>query len=321
MEKREHVPTGRILSLKIVPFPTDVTQEQQAQILRELTTFASCEHPNIVTFFGSFLCQGAMHLGLEYMDRGSLLDAIKAQTKLPEEVLAPLTKQVLDGLHYLHVEKHLIHRDVKPSNLLLDKSGVVKITDFGVTGELEEPYGKKITWVGTIYYMSPERVRGDPYLFDSDLWSLGLTIAEAVTGIYQYGDDSGNSLSFWELMRRICEQAPPRLAVGSDELKSFLDGCLQKEPEKRLSAKELLDTAWIASYVDQDLSAWALTLSPCYAPSLDPYDTDMHSSNTAISSIELDLRSREEHKDHPPQQSVFSKSIQSGSNPFARPPS
>jgi len=129
-------------------------------------------------------------------------------------------------------------------------------------------------------------------------------------------------------------QAPPRLAVGSDELKSFLDGCLQKEPEKRLSAKELLDTAWIARYADQDLRAWALTLSPCYAPSLDPYDTDMHSSNTANSSIELDLRSREErgckplgldlHKsatDHPPQQSVFSKSIQSGSNPFARPPS
>eukprot|EP00397_Hematodinium_sp_SG-2012_P031786 GEMP01033782.1.p1 GENE.GEMP01033782.1~~GEMP01033782.1.p1 ORF type:complete len:478 (+),score=92.56 GEMP01033782.1:328-1761(+) len=250
VEKREHVPTGRILALKSVQFPTasTPTPKQQAQIVRELKTFAECEHPNILSFYGGFFLQDKIYLGLEFMNGGTLLDEINELGHLSEDRLAPVAMQVLSGLHYLHVEKHLIHRDVKPSNLLLDDSGLVKITDFGVSGELEEEYEKKTTWVGTIYYMAPERIRGDPYGYDSDIWSLGLTLAEAATGVYQYGtSDGGRPLSFWELLRRLCEESPPALEQGSAQLRSFLSGCLQTEPSHRLCAKDLLEHEWIVN--------------------------------------------------------------------------
>eukprot|EP00913_Durusdinium_trenchii_P012133 g11396.t1 len=127
-------------------------------------------------------------MALEYMNAGPLSSILAAKKRAnadfqaPEQLLANITWQVLDGLEYLHGEMHVIHRDIKPSNLLLSTTGIVKITDFGVSGELEDDLEQKIkvTFVGTIHYMSPERVVGKPYQYNSDTWSLGLTLMECI---------------------------------------------------------------------------------------------------------------------------------------------
>jgi mitogen-activated protein kinase kinase 1 len=88
------------------------------------------------------------------------------------------TIQILGGLEYLHKERRAIHRDIKPSNICLNKLGDAKLTDFGVAAELHDSAGHAETFVGTFCYMSPERISGQGYNFNSDIWSFGLCIME-----------------------------------------------------------------------------------------------------------------------------------------------
>jgi len=263
------------------------------------------------------------------MDVGSLQDMLDLRHKVPEEHLATITWQVLDGLEYLHKGMHVIHRDVKPSNLLLNSRGMVKVTDFGVSGELEDDIAsqQKITWVGTIYYMSPERVRGEQYRYDSDIWSLGLTLLESLSGRYPYQEETRNqkrSLSFWELMKRIVEQEAPSQALKgvehSLEFQDFINHCVQKEPQHRSSASKLKLHEWVSGFPSterhQKLLDWIAggpikPLSPAQQGGV------CNSSNVAIVTL----------ADKPlPDKTGFSEScdmsqtISRGHNIFQRPP-
>ena len=93
--------------------------------------------------------------------------------------------KILWGLAYMKCEKR-VHRDIKPSNLLINSNGEVKVTDFGVSAELQSTLAMCGTFVGTFKYMSPERIRNQPYSYPSDLWSFGLVMIECATGIYPY---------------------------------------------------------------------------------------------------------------------------------------
>lgn len=106
---------------------------------------------------------------MEYMDLGTLGDISKLYGQIPEVMLgliayqvfiAPSIKKVLNGMEYLHKTIKLIHRDIKPSNLLVNSNGLIKISDFGVSGQLMNSRDQRSTWIGTVTYMSPERLRG-----------------------------------------------------------------------------------------------------------------------------------------------------------------
>lgn len=107
---------------------------------------------------------------------------LKRYRRLSEPVVASVAIHVLRGLAYLHGQLRVIHRDIKPSNLLLTSRGVVKIADFGVSGQVGNTKACAMTWVGTMVYMSPERIQGQQYSFDSDIWSLGLVLCECLLG-------------------------------------------------------------------------------------------------------------------------------------------
>lgn len=139
---------------------------------------------------------------------------------VPEPYLAELTRQMLLGLSFLHDTARICHRDVKPSNLLLSSSGQLKISDFGTSSQLSNSMSKCLSWVGTVTYMSPERIRGDSYSFNTDVWSLGLLVLECAVGRYPYppqqqgASETGAGaaaaapapkLGFWELLEYIGE--------------------------------------------------------------------------------------------------------------------
>lgn len=249
--KQRHLRTGRELALKVIQ-AGDVSEAQRKAILLELRTFAKCRCPHIVDFYGAFFHENAIHIALEFMDAGPLSAVLSRSGVVPDKFLANMTWQILDGLEYLHCEMHVIHRDIKPSNLLLSRAGVMKITDFGVSGELEDDLQQKdkITFVGTMYYMSPERVRGERYRYDSDMWSLGLTLFESASGRYPYAEQGCmRQLSFWELMKRIVEQEAPKLpcdGLYAAELQDFVNQVLQKEPRNRPSAAMMKTHAWLS---------------------------------------------------------------------------
>ena len=149
---------------------------------------------------------------------------------------------MLHGLRYLHRERHTIHRDIKPSNLLVDASGKIKIADFGVSGELGDTLAKAATWVGTVHYMSPERILGGAYAYDSDVWSFGITILELATLRFPYPPAPPAApqqrLGFWDLLDCIVESPPPAPpATASAPLASLVTACLQKQPAARASGR------------------------------------------------------------------------------------
>ena len=125
---------------------------------------------------------------LEYMDRGSLRNIIdlkkKKNFKMPEDILAMLTLQMLNGLAYLHSVARQVHLDIKPENILYNSQGMIKLTDFGISRDFEQSQEFMKTMVGTICYMSPERLAAQKYNAKSDIWSLGITIIELATGEY-----------------------------------------------------------------------------------------------------------------------------------------
>jgi mitogen-activated protein kinase kinase 1 len=91
---------------------------------------------------------------------------------VPEQYLAELTRQMLLGLSFLHDTARICHRDVKPSNLLLSSNGQLKISDFGTSSQLSNSMSRCLSWVGTVTYMSPERIRGDSYGFNTGDWGM-----------------------------------------------------------------------------------------------------------------------------------------------------
>lgn len=132
---------------------------------------------------------------------------------IPGRYLPELARQVLLGLSHLHDAARICHRDIKPSNLLLSSSGQLKISDFGVSSQLSNSMSRCLSWVGTVTYMSPERIQGHSYGFNTDVWSLGLLLLECAVGRYPYppqgeaGEQQQQQrLGFWELLEYIGEQ-------------------------------------------------------------------------------------------------------------------
>ncbi|KAK3258958.1 hypothetical protein CYMTET_32021 [Cymbomonas tetramitiformis] len=268
VQKVQHIPTKDVYALKMIQM--DMQEQVRKNILQELRTLHDAKCDNIVQCYGSFYENGVIYSVLEYMDGGSLTSVLKDVKTFSERHLAKISKQVLFGLSYLHKELHIIHRDIKPSNLLINRSGEVKISDFGVSGKLANSVADCASWVGTVTYMSPERISGGSYSFDSDIWSLGLSLVECAEGRFPYppqdlSPGSQPSLSFWDLLVRsnyfpaslhvlgedyIVERPPPEMPTDqySAEFCSFISQCLQKDPKMRGTVSDLLKHPFIMKY-------------------------------------------------------------------------
>lgn len=190
-------------------------------------------------FHGAFYTpdSGQISIALEYMDGGSLADILRVKKRIPEPVLSAMFQKLLQGLNYLHGVRHLVHRDIKPANLLVDLKGEAKITDFGISAGLESSVAMCATFVGTVTYMSPERIKNDSYSYPADIWSLGLALFECGTGEFPYTAIKGPV----NLMLQILEDPSPSPSeqIFSPEFCSFINTCLQKDPDARPTAEQV----------------------------------------------------------------------------------
>eukprot|EP01061_Rhynchopus_euleeides_P045998 TRINITY_DN8554_c1_g1_i2.p1 TRINITY_DN8554_c1_g1~~TRINITY_DN8554_c1_g1_i2.p1 ORF type:complete len:366 (+),score=129.04 TRINITY_DN8554_c1_g1_i2:267-1364(+) len=267
VRKARHIPTDKVVALKEIKLTnrhlTEIGNEMQTLYRGENSEFS----PYVIEFYGAYLEEGSVVIALEYM-QGSLLDMInpgaedEAERGVPEDILAKITRMVLEGLDYLHSKKHLVHRDLKPSNLLYNDEGTIKITDFGVSHTLESSMGDAVSFVGTLTYMSPERLNGESYKIAADIWGLGVTLVEMVSGHHpfhgilpQQDYDQGTEGRFWKLRDHFMSSAPP-LNIPEDAThgcRDFLLRCLEKEPGKRCSASDLLQHDWIGKNTSEDV--------------------------------------------------------------------
>ena len=243
----KHLSTGATYALKEINIGAAETRHQMCKELVAHQECGTTEH--IVDLCDFFAHEGRVYLVLEYMDWGSLEHLLKQQRtlcldRLDEGVLSIIIGSILHALDFLHRVHNLIHRDLKPGNVVLSRSGVVKLSDFGVSRVLNIE-GKGITFVGTAAYMSPERLEGTHYTSKADIWSLGIIVTEFALGRHPY---MGHESSFFDLMQRVVVEpvAIPSESSGlSPELTSFIQCCLVKEEGSRSSAQDLLQHPFI----------------------------------------------------------------------------
>jgi len=268
-----HKPSQTQLAVKIINV---FDKGKRDQLLRELRTlYSSQNYPWLVAFHDCHYDEGAMYIVLEYMDGGSLADVLQAaqltgSSALSESVLARLSARVLGGLDYLHRERHQVHRDVKPGNILLNTQGEIKISDFGLSAELDSTQAMCATFIGTHAYMSPERLGGKPYSFASDIWSLGITLVECADGQYPY--PSFSSANAFVLLSQIINDPAPTLCTEtfSPAFVDFVARSVHKEPEHRPQAHELLEHSWLQMHDDAlrpfDFAAFVRTVNELPQP-------------------------------------------------------
>ncbi len=234
----EHT-NGTRMALKVINM---YEKSKRDQIMQEIEALFDADCPTLVGFYGAFFHEGSITIALEYMDQGCLGSVLEHFGPVPERALAAITFQALWGLGYLKHAKR-VHRDIKPQNILLNSNGEVKLTDFGISKELENSIGLCQTFVGTFKYMSPERIRSVPYSYASDIWSLGLVLLECVTNRYPYPECK----TYIDMVQTILESPPPIPGQNqvSPQFVEFVQCCLQKEPKDRVTVEVLLSAPWL----------------------------------------------------------------------------
>lgn len=240
--------SGRQMALKELNVMCD--QDTMHMTMNEIGILHKAHSEYLVSFIDAFFDNGRIYLALEFCDAGSLDDVIKltpkeARPRIPEHVMAEIVAQSLQGLAYLHTEQKQVHRDLKPANIMLTRKGEVKLGDFGISKQLDNTLALAVTQCGTTAYMSPERIKGDNYAYDADIWSLGLIILEMCSGEYPYPA----ARNFMQMVMRICEGPVPTVEPGvvSEAAEHFVMMCLAKVPSHRPAARKLMLHDWLKS--------------------------------------------------------------------------
>ena len=220
----------------------NLREDEKKSIQMEINLLKKLKHENIVKYIDYISTENHLNIILEYVDSGSLSSIIKKFGPFPESLVAIYIKQVLTGLDYLH-SQGVVHRDIKGANILTTKEGIVKLADFGVATKLND--GEKASSVvGTPYWMAPEIIEMRGHISTScDIWSVGCTVIELLTGNPPYWD-----LAQFTALFRIVQDEHPLLPNGiSENCKDFLLKCFHKEPVLRVDAKTLLKHPWVRS--------------------------------------------------------------------------
>jgi len=211
-------------------------QPKKNLIVNEIEVMKQSRHPNIVNFLSAYLNQGELWVVMDYMEGGPLTDIVM-NSILSEGQIAAIAKEVLTGLGHLH-RQGVIHRDIKSDNVLMSNCGDIKLTDFGFCAQISSAQSKRITMVGTPYWMAPEVVTRKEYDASVDIWSLGILTIEMIEGEPPYLNE--NPLRALYL---IATNGTPKLQQPdklSSTIRSFLTTCLEVDPEQRPDADKLL---------------------------------------------------------------------------------
>lgn len=232
--KARYVPNDRMVALKMLPDDVDDTVvlarfEQELEILKDL------KHPNIVRCFGGISEDEHRFYAMELVDGGTVEDEFKRRGKLPWEQVVEYAEQMAAALQASH-EKGVIHRDVKPGNFLISRSGRLKLSDFGLA---RIDAGRKITragkTAGTVLYMAPEQIRGKDLTPATDLYALGCVLYELLSGRTPFTGDAAATVLHAHVM-----QTPQRLGQFATDcpaaLEELVHQLLEKDPADRPSS-------------------------------------------------------------------------------------
>jgi len=207
------------------------------QIRREIEIQSHLQHPHILRLYSYFHDKSKVYLILEYAPGGELYKKLIKEKRFNEQVAATYMVQLIDALLYCH-EKNIIHRDIKPGNLLLGSKGDLKIADFGCSVHTES--SARTALCGTIDYISPEMVQGSKYDEKVDLWTIGVLCYEFLVGETPFNGKDRKTM--YENILSSNYHFPDFVSSSAQEV---IMNLLKIDPSHRMSLEELLQHPWI----------------------------------------------------------------------------
>ncbi|RMZ92566.1 hypothetical protein DV736_g138, partial [Chaetothyriales sp. CBS 134916] len=244
-----HAVTGELMAVKQVELPnmakgTEGDKKKNNMITalkQEIELLQGLQHPHIVQYLGTSSDEDHLNIFLEYVPGGSIAAMLKQYNTFKEPLIRNFTRQILDGLSYLH-SRNIIHRDIKGANILVDNRGMVKISDFGVSKKtsfngMNAAPGTRTSLQGSVFWMAPEVVRQTGQSIKSDIWSVGCLIVEMFTGSRPFP-----SMTTLQTLFAVGSnnETPEMPEEASEEARVFLAKCFEADHLKRPGAEELL---------------------------------------------------------------------------------
>ncbi|KDO56325.1 hypothetical protein CISIN_1g005936mg [Citrus sinensis] len=264
--------SGELLAVKQVLIAANFASKEKAQdhikeLEEEVKLLKDLSHPNIVRYLGTVREEESLNILLEFVPGGSISSLLGKFGPFPEAVMRTYTKQLLLGLEYLH-NHGIMHRDIKGANILVDNKGCIKLADFGASkqvAELATVSGAK-SMKGTPYWMAPEVIRQTGHSYSADIWSVGCTVIEMATGKPPWSQQYQEVAALFHI--GTTKSHPPIPENLSVKAKDFLLKCLEKEPDLRPTASELLKHPFVTGD-DEDpvLHASVMKSSEILSPS------------------------------------------------------
>lgn len=228
------------VAIKIIDL--EESKDDVQTICREITTLVNSSCPQLINYYGSAVFGTKLWIAMEFIDGGSILDKMKKHGKpMTEDQIAYVVHEVLLGLDYL-TRNNKIHRDIKAANILLSKSGEVKLADFGATAQLTDTMTKCSTFVGSPYWMAPEVMTEPSYDAKADIWSVGVTCYEMA-----FGHPPNATIHPLKVTMLIPRLPPPEVGPNfSADFQEFVKACCVKDPNQRPDIPTLLKMNFVA---------------------------------------------------------------------------
>ncbi|HOI30181.1 MAG TPA: protein kinase [Melioribacteraceae bacterium] len=217
----------RYVAIKMLNAQTYDRERFVERFKREAKNQAKLSHPNIVTVYGFIEYGDLLGIAMEYVEGESLEKVIQRQGRFNLYDVIYILKQALLGLGYAH-SKGFVHRDIKPSNIILNKEGITKIMDFGISKSLfDKNMTKTGSKIGTVYYMSPEQIKGEDVTNRSDIYSIGCTTYEMIVGTPPFDFQSE-----YEVMDSHLKKTAPKISTRLTGIPDQVDKVIMKSLEK-----------------------------------------------------------------------------------------
>ena len=237
-----HAKLEQLVAIKVLSPEYASNAEMRERFVREAKLQVQLSHPNVVNILNYLEDSQSVYLVMEYVDGESLEDRLKREGPLAPSECCRIATEVLHALAFMH-QRGIIHRDIKPSNIMLTEEQHVKVTDFGIAkGSGDKPLTRTGVQIGTVWYMSPEQIKGGEVNAASDVYALGITLYEMVTGQVPFQSDSE-----YEIMKSHVEEVPrDPVSINSQLSRGLCDVILKalaKDPAQRYQSAEELRQA------------------------------------------------------------------------------